>query len=79
MKAIRKPGKQERRKEVGQLATHVLHGGATTSVGAAPSACRGCPRYLFVRDGSTRRAGKMDDFKALEPTSRHHFSKSAAE
>ena len=32
MKAIRKTGTRE---EVGQLATHVLHGGPTNSVGAA--------------------------------------------
>src|SRR6266550_7335365 len=66
LKAIRKAGNSETRSRRTRNAGFA--GRATTPVGAARSACRGLPAlpYLLVRDCSTRRAGKMDDFEAVE-------------
>ena len=69
MKAIRKQGKQDTAERgAGELAAQGLQVGRpllwVPLVRRVPM--RRGPPYLLVRDCSTRRAGKMDDFEAIE-------------
>ncbi len=88
MKGIRKPGNET---EDGSERTRneEFAGRATTPVGAASSACRRSTRptrlalvpartYLYAIAALDGPARWMTS-KRLKPTSRHHFSKSAAE
>jgi hypothetical protein len=67
MKAIRKPGKEETAKRrAGELARQGLQVGRPLLWAPLIRRAEDCPPYLLVRDCSTRRAGEMDDFEALE-------------
>src|SRR6266576_4409240 len=67
MTAIRKPGKQETAERgAGELATQGLQVERPLLWAPLVRRAEDYPPYLLVRDCSTRRAGKMDDFEAVE-------------
>src|SRR5882724_10460969 len=67
MTAIRKPGKQETAERgTGELATQGLQVERPLLWAPLVRRAEDCAPYLLVRDCSTRRAGKMDDFEAVE-------------